>query len=259
MSDPQIDSRAVLRLRAARSVSHDIHPESGGLAIHWGGEKMGLGTQPHESCRAAVRQWQAFHMDTRGWVDIAYNWVICNHGVIMTGRGWNVRSAANGTNDSNDHYVAACWLGGLGDPDPSAAARFAFGWLARDIQSRGAAPDVQPHRHFYNTDCPGAALVAVADTLRAAKPSTATPPFPLPAGSYFGPVDGPPESVSGYYSHRSDLAKWQARIGLGLVADGLYGPATAASAKVFQHGHGLDPDGLIGRDTWDAAWPPAWN
>jgi peptidoglycan hydrolase-like protein with peptidoglycan-binding domain len=36
---------------------------------------------------------------------------------------------------------------------------------------------------------------------------------------------------------------------VGLEVDGRYGPATAAAVHVFQQNHGLDPDGIAGKDT----------
>lgn len=95
----------------------------------------------------------------------------------------------------------------------------------------------------------------------ASKPKPATtskaPTFPLPRGSYFGPKSGPAASVSGYYSHRADLKRWQAQMrkrGWSLTADGLYGPRTATVARQFQKQAGLARDGLIGASTWAAAW-----
>lgn len=90
-----------------------------------------------------------------------------------------------------------------------------------------------------------------------AKATSKAPAFPLPKGSYFGPKSGPKASVSGYYSHRADLKKWQARMaarGWRITADGLYGPATAKVARQFQSEKGLAVDGLIGAATWAAAW-----
>ena len=95
------------------------------------------------------------------------------------------------------------------------------------------------------------------------KPSTggvAAPAFPLPRGSYFGPKSGPAQSVSGYYSHREDLRRWQQRMhdrGWQITVDGLYGPNTEQNAREFQAEKGLTVDGLIGRDTWAAAWTSA--
>jgi hypothetical protein len=89
------------------------------------------------------------------------------------------------------------------------------------------------------------------------QPGVAAPPFPLAAGSYFGPKSGPAESVSGYYSHRDDLRQWQQRMaerGWSITADGLYGPGTADVARSFQAEKRLQADGLIGPVTWAAAW-----
>lgn len=95
----------------------------------------------------------------------------------------------------------------------------------------------------------------------AAKPATTTttkaPAFPLPRGYYFGPRSGPRHSVSGYYSHRANLRRWQQRMrdrGWRLDADGLYGPATARVARQFQAEKGLPADSLIGAATWRAAF-----
>ena len=86
---------------------------------------------------------------------------------------------------------------------------------------------------------------------------TTAPQYPLPAGSYFGPKEGPATSVSGYYSHRNDLAQWQtqmAKRGWSIAADGLYGPQTANITRTFQTQKNLTVDGLIGPQTWGAAW-----
>jgi len=90
--------------------------------------------------------------------------------------------------------------------------------------------------------------------------ATAAPAYPLPAGAFFGPKSGPAKSVSGYFSHREDLARWQRQmIARGWTfpesgPDGLYGDETAENARAFQAEKGLEVDGLIGPDTWRAAW-----
>ena len=90
-------------------------------------------------------------------------------------------------------------------------------------------------------------------------PALTAPPFPLGVGKYFGPrypltnVN----SVSGYYSHRSSLQKWQQRMkdrGWNIVVDGRYGPNTAQVALAFQKDKNLYQDALIGPETWRAAW-----
>lgn len=254
-----LESRSTTGLVQPRSVSHAVWPGQGGLAIHWAGDHQGL-AGGHAACQARLRQWQGFHMHTRGWVDLAYNWVVCQHGVVMVGRGWAVRSAANGSNDGNDRYLAACWLGGLNDPPPSAQALTAFEWLINEVRSRGAGRDVQPHHTFFPTECPGKVMSDHAGMWRnlaiIGKPTVPTnsvaPAFPLRTGEYFGPRSGPTNSISGYVSHRRDLAKWQAKVGL--LGDGLYGPKTANAARSLQVSKRLVVDEKIGPKTWVAAW-----
>lgn len=246
-----LESRDALNLVDPDRVSHDVHPERGGLAIHWGGERVDLVN--HAQCQTLWKAWQTHHMQTRGWADIAYNFGVCDHGYILTGRGWGVRSAANGTDDANERYLAACWLGGPGDGAPTARALAAFEHLIRLHLAAGGRADIAPHSRFVPTACPGPVLTAHCEPWSTLTPgASAVPTFPLPAGWYFGPKEGSRESVSGYYSHRADLARWQRRAGV--LADGLYGPITRSAAIALQRRRGLVVDGLIGIKTWRAAW-----
>ena len=134
------------------------------------------------------------------------------------------------------------------------------------------------------------AFVSVYGSSQAGGPATtATPPPSLPAGgpattatlpaappfplgkiggkqAYFGPLDGPAHSVSGKFSYGNELKIWQARaIELGCDlgssgADGRYGykgSFTDRAARTVQRAVGIQVDGLIGRDTWNAAWSVA--
>ena len=87
---------------------------------------------------------------------------------------------------------------------------------------------------------------------------TATIPFPLKAGYYFGPRDpvSNKRSVSGHFSHRDDLRRVQARLSeLGYdpgTVDGLFGPNTRRAIRTFQANNPpLAVDGLAGIDTWN--------
>lgn len=116
----------------------------------------------------------------------------------------------------------------------------------------------------------------VTTTTTTPAPTTTTtttvkiPKFPLPKGYYFGPKDGPKESVSGYYHTQADgtkghdglqLAQEQLKA-LGYLSgkpDGLYGSDTNQAAKKAQiaankRGAGLQVDGLIGESTWPWLW-----
>lgn len=97
----------------------------------------------------------------------------------------------------------------------------------------------------------------LAATPGAAPTGLSAPPFPLPGGWYFGPQDGPEWSVSGFHGRGEGLRVWQQRMrdrGWDISVDGLYGTETAGVARAFQTEKGLTVDGLIGPETWTAAW-----
>lgn len=103
-------------------------------------------------------------------------------------------------------------------------------------------------------------------------PSGQAPPYPLPGGCYFGPLYGPNESLSCMVpgvdtQYQPNLRQWQNRMidrgweecFLTYGADGMYGETLDVSeagqcALQFQEEKGLGVDGLIGPQTWSAAW-----
>lgn len=110
----------------------------------------------HANCASRVKGIQRFHMETRGWCDIAYNFLVCKHGFIFTGRGWDNRSGATG--DANDFSIAICFLGddtaNRDDvTDEGRAALSEFLRVATGVKFPGAA--VKGHRDFMSTACPG--------------------------------------------------------------------------------------------------------
>ena len=44
-------------------------------------------------CKQQMKNIQNYHMDTLGWADIGYNFLIGGDGVIYEGRGWNTVGA----------------------------------------------------------------------------------------------------------------------------------------------------------------------
>ncbi len=153
-----------------------------GVAAHWEGGPAGLYT-PEQSA-GLVRGIQNFHMDRRGWSDIAYSFLVSRHGQIYEGRGLGARSAANGSNDANANWYAVCLMLGEGDPFPEAAkrgARDAIDYLRRN----GAGRQVEPHSTFFNTACPGA---GIRSWVRIGMPSPEVP-LPPPIWIPIGDVD----------------------------------------------------------------------
>ena len=131
--------------------------EARGIALHYSG--MDADEQgDHANCAARVRAIQRYHMYTRGWSDIAYNFLVCKHGYVFVGRGWGVRSAAQGTNEGNDGYHAVCFLGDDTEArdDLTPKGRAALAALVRRAHARyPSAREVKPHSSFRPTACPG--------------------------------------------------------------------------------------------------------
>lgn len=110
----------------------------------------------HKNCAGRVRGIQRFHQDTRGWSDIAYNYLVCKHGWIFEGRGVEFKSAATGA--ANSHTLAVCFLGDdtAGRDDLTNAGRQGLVEITRWIrQRRPAAAARKGHRDFMPTSCPG--------------------------------------------------------------------------------------------------------
>lgn len=125
---------------------------------HWHGTKVtvsGQGEWDHKYCASLVRGVQNFHMDTRGWSDIAYNFVECPHGYTFEGRGLDIINAANGTNAGNRSSHAICALSGEGNTFKM-EEKIGFKAAVQYIAEKTGAPNTAiGHRDHKATACPG--------------------------------------------------------------------------------------------------------
>lgn len=149
-------SRKEWGARSARYVSKgDLNSASTG---HWNGPKITVGGSEvwdHTKCAGLVRGIQNFHMDGRGWSDIAYNFVECPHGYTFEGRGINVINGANGTNAGNRSSHAVMCLAGEGNPFTD-NEKVGFKDCVKYISDLSDAPNQAiGHRDHKSTECPG--------------------------------------------------------------------------------------------------------
>lgn len=255
-------TRAEAGLRPPRSFSRNITPDQGGVALHYGGPAQRI--TDHAGCLRTWRAYQRYHMDTHGWVDIAYSLGVCDHGYVLAGRGAGVRTAANGTNTGNDDYYAVVWLGGEGET-PTQAALDAAEWAVGELRRAGrAGGQVLPHHVFTGTRCPGPDMTAQAHRLDGKPVSTATKP-PATAAPKPKPAPKPGPAVPAYPGvtregmRNSPVTRaYQQRLkdrGWAVAVDGDHGPGTTKVLKAFQQEKGLRPvDGIGGQNTWRALW-----
>src|SRR5207253_1145951 len=88
-----------------------------GVCIHWNGPPV---AKAPALTLAADRR---YHVDTKGWADIAYNLAVDQLGDVWIARGLDYRSSANGTSELNHQYVAVLALIGQGqEPTPAMLA-----------------------------------------------------------------------------------------------------------------------------------------
>jgi len=159
-------TRAGWGARPPKSNGNAIGPRPLGVAVHY--SEGNLGSSPDSLCDDKVRGIQRYHMDTKGWADIAYSFLVCPHGNIFEGRGTGRGSAANGTTAANLDYYAVCALGGPKDT-PSVLMLAGIGVAIGLCRNAGAALKVLGHRDLFPTACPGTALYAYVRAGRWAK------------------------------------------------------------------------------------------
>lgn len=127
-----------------------------GAALHW----PGMGARrllQLADVASALRGWQNYHMDDRGWSDIAYQVAVDQAGRAWTLRGLRTQSGANGDNDVNERYGAILLIVGTGE-HPTPAMISTTREVIRDFRSmypNGTA--IRPHSAVRPdpTDCPG--------------------------------------------------------------------------------------------------------
>jgi hypothetical protein len=112
--------------------------------------------------RATVKGFQNYHMDSKGWADIAYNFIIMPSGRVYRGRGWKRQGAH--TEGRNDRSVAFCFAGNFEVEKPTdKALKSARKLRQKGIQERRLTPTVRTAGHRAapgaSTACPGQHLV----------------------------------------------------------------------------------------------------
>lgn len=232
----------------ARPPSGDRNPLNGkgkGVALHWEGPEMG--TRPHSECDNLMRSIQAYHMDTQGWSDIAYNLCACAHGYIFEARGKGLGCCANGDYDANRDYPAVCALVGENDPQPPELDRAISDAVAM-LRSWGVGSTLKGHRDFVSTSCPGNAIYNKMKSGAYGGGSTGGGGGPLDVDGYLGPLT---------------ISEWQ-RI-MGTPVDGeIWKPSALvtavqqhlnAKAVRCKHGDALVVDGLGIQPNLNSRWP----
>lgn len=138
-----------------------------------------------------LRQTQAYHMDTRGYCDIAYNFLMSRDARVWEGRGDGVLGGH--TLNQNAGNMALCLIGTYTTdtltPQQECAAA---GWMAWQSSLHGVAlnrTNIKGHREWGSTECPGQKVFDRLDALVQQAATTCeglTPPQPEWAATFVG-------------------------------------------------------------------------
>lgn len=144
---------------------------------------------------AWMRSIQDFHMDGRGWHDIAYSFLISSDGTLFEGRGWDRQGGH--TKGHNSSSVAVAYLGDGREPVPEEAL-VAIRDLADEADRRfGRKLQRLGHKDVGATACPGHVLHAWVQAGMPVKAAEVAPPETSPAPSVIPPEKPcPPQRAS---------------------------------------------------------------
>ncbi|WP_433225052.1 peptidoglycan recognition protein family protein [Microtetraspora malaysiensis] len=249
-------SRAAWGARAPRG-SYSRLTSTKGVKVHYTGGRVDPAiVTDHAKCVAMVKSIQDFHMDGNGWMDIGYSMIACSHRKVFVGRGPHNLPAANGAGLNSGHYAVLGLVGNSGLVTPPDGLLNAILDAIEYLRAKGGAgKEIKGHRDGYSTDCPGDALYAWVRGGAPRPGGGGQQPDPGSTPRWPGRLLKYPPIMRG-----EDVRAWQRRMaGLGYVieVDGAYGPKSTAVCVTFQKERHLDPDGIVGPLTWNAAFDPA--
>lgn len=128
---------------------------------------------------AVVRGVWDYHVNSNGWDDVGYNWLVDPNGVLYEGRGDDVRGAHFCGNNTNTQGI--CMLGTYTADAPTVEAMTTLkeylAWksakdnidptaVSNHVPSAADIPHVAGHRDGCNTACPGNTLYGMIGQLR---------------------------------------------------------------------------------------------
>lgn len=226
-----------------------------GVKIHYVGSPVSNAS--HDECVAMVKSIRRQHLSNtaENYSDIAYNYLVCQHGYVFEGRGKRKRTGANGNQDLNKGHYAVCGLlGTSGDTEASAAMVEGVKWAVSQLRSAGAGREIKGHRDGFATSCPGNSLYALVQSGGLEPDTTPVPPKPSPVYAPF------PGTGFFYLGREHDLIF---AMGKALVRAGYKGYTVGPSRK-FERGDikavawfqrqqgwsGSGADGYPGPETW---------
>lgn len=237
----RIVSRAEWGARPPKSPHRRIELPTSELWLHHTAGRESSGVK-------GLQQIQNFHMDGRGWKDIAYSFVV-NRGVVYEGRGAGIAGAHTSGHNTISHAI--CVVGNFqtvapADRDVTAVADltrhgYLRGWWGRQLSGG--------HRQVGSTSCPGDRLYVLIPKINKLAVQQSAPP---PASEEdVMPITDPTHVkkfqsiLARSYPTRPDKGPPYA---IGAI-DGQIGPKTKAAIEDWQRRRGVTVNGTLDQVT----------
>lgn len=216
--------------------------------------------EAHDMAAGQWRSIQAFHMNTRGYADIAYHFGIAPDGAVYEGRLLQWMGAHAGK-ECNPGTIGIVFLTVDLLTDP---AKRSYLELKAMLTERGFdVHESEPHSHCNATTCPGDVVRQWEKDGLPNPGGTSEPPAPPTSSCAALPPGPPPHGLpmlrEGSTGDVVRLAQ-QRLLELGVAPansrradgswDGQFGPGTAGAVRLLQAKNGLQVDGIIGRQVW---------
>ncbi|BFZ08142.1 hypothetical protein BsWGS_11181 [Bradybaena similaris] len=149
---PRIISRAEWGARRPTKETNLNTPVQYAIIHH----STGNNCYDRNSCQALVRGYQKHHMESNGWDDIGYSFVIGGDGSVFEGRGWD--KVGSHTQGYNGDGLGFCLTGEFTSVLPTQAQLNALRDLLDCGVSRGklrSTYTLRGHKDMKATQCPG--------------------------------------------------------------------------------------------------------
>lgn len=117
---------------------------------HW----LGVGFPKSSSDEQILQSIQRYHMDTKGWTDVAYSFAVGRDAEAYELRGWDI--SGGHTRGYNSTSMAICFLIGEGESPTPEMFRTAWAIMAE----RPEVTRLRAHRDVGTTSCPGDEIAA---------------------------------------------------------------------------------------------------
>ena len=203
------------------------------------------------------RGYQRFHMDTRDWTDIAYNFGVGKSGAVLEGRGWRRQGGATGYPDDR-RSLSICAIGNFDvSPVTEEMVTAIIQWIITGIELGHIVknPVILGHKDKpYATSCPGRFLYAQLPRIRSEVADGRVSSEVLvegPVSEWYTEIAEAPDGTRNEAIRLWQFLLYEQEVLTLDDVDGVKGPQTRAAHKQFEVDRGAsNPNGRPGQFSW---------